>query len=214
MLLLLLDDESGKPLLDGTRLSRVLAGALLVELAVDGRVSPAAEGDVAKAGRLVVRNSEPTGDRLLDQAVSLLTESKPMKPAKAVERLQKGVREDLLARLVSQGLVRAERGRTLGILPRRVWPATDPYESRLQAELYQVLVHGVEPTARIAALVSLLEAVDAASKVVPSDDRRAVKRRAKEIAEGEWAGVAVRRAIEAINAAVTAAVVVAASSGG
>jgi hypothetical protein len=63
-------------------------------------------------------------------------------------------------------------------------------------------------------LVSLLVAVDAASKVVPSDDRRAVKRRAREVAGGEWAGGAVRKAIEAVNAAVTAAVVVAASSGG
>jgi enolase len=76
-----------------------------------------------------------------------------------------------------------------------------------------VLVHGPEPTQRTAALASLLSAVDAVPKVVPSDDRRAVKRRAKEIAEGEWAGVAVRKAVEAVNAAVATAVVATTSGG-
>ncbi|HVE18707.1 MAG TPA: GPP34 family phosphoprotein [Ilumatobacteraceae bacterium] len=215
LLLLLLDDESGKPVLDDTRLSRVLAGALLMDLALDERISPATEGNATKGGRLVVRNSQPSGDQLLDRAVSTLNASKPMKPVRAVEKLQKGLRQDVLSRLASQGLVREERGRALGIFPTTHWPATDPaHESRLRAELSQVLVHGMEPTQRTAALASLLSAVDAVSKVVPSDDRRAVKLRAKQIAEGEWAGVAVRKAIEAVNAAVATAAVVATSSGG
>jgi hypothetical protein len=216
-LVLLLDDESGRSLLDATRLSRVLAGGLLVELAVDGRVSPAAEGDGAKPGRLVVRDPQPTGDPLLDRALALLTESKPMKPERAVERLQKGIRDELLARLINQGLIREERRRALGILPRTVWPAGDlSHESLLRAELSQVLVHGIEPTPRTAALVSLLAAVDAAPKVIPSDDRRGVKRRAKEIADGEWAGAAVRKAVQAVTAGVAAAATAAAvaSSGG
>jgi hypothetical protein len=208
LLLLLLDDESGKPVVDDTRLSRVLAGALLVELALDERISPATEGNATKGGRLVVRNSQPSGDQLLDRAVSTLNASKPMKPVKAVEKLQKGVRQDVLSRLASEGLVREERGRALGIFPTRHWPAEDlAHGARLRAELSKVLVHGLEPTQRTAALASLLSAVDAVPKVVPSDDRRAVKRRAKEIAEGEWAGVAVRKAVEAVNAAVATAVV-------
>jgi hypothetical protein len=72
LLLLLLDDESGKAVLDDTRLSRVLAGALLVELALDERISPATEGNATKGnatkgGRVVVRNSQPSGDQLLDR---------------------------------------------------------------------------------------------------------------------------------------------------
>ena len=58
----------------------------------------------------------------------------------------------------------------------------------------------------------------AAPKVAPSGDKRAVKRRAKEISEAEWAGAAVRKAVtavEAINAAmmVTMAAATAASAG-
>jgi hypothetical protein len=98
-----------------------------------------------------------------------------MKPVKAVEKLQKGLRQDVLSRLASQGLVREERGRARGIFPTMHWPAEDPaHGAWLRAELSQVLVHGLEPTQRTAALASLLSAVDAVPKVVPSDDRRAV----------------------------------------
>ena len=215
LLLLLLDDESGKLMLDSTRLNRVLAGAVLVELTVDERVSPASEGDETRLGRLVVRNPQQTGDGLLDRALALVIESKPMKPERAVERLQKGISDQLFTRLVNQGLVREELGRAFGILPRKRWPAMDPaHESLLRAELSQVLIHGVEPTPRTAALVSMLAAVDAASKVVPSDNGRAVKRRAKQIAEGQWAGVAVRKAIETVQAGGSAGAIGAAVSPG
>jgi hypothetical protein len=53
-------------------------------------------------------------------------------------------------------------------------------------------------------VVSLLLATDLTRKVFPGQDRRALKRRAKEIAETEWAGTAVKQAIDEINAAMIA----------
>lgn len=213
ILLLLLDDASGKPPVDGTRLDRVLAGGLLLELALAGRVTPAAEGAEAKPGRLVVRDGAPTGDELLDRTLHRLAEGRAVKPARAVEQLTKGLRSELLTRLAGQGLLREERGRILGIFPTTTWPAIDTArETGLRAELSEVLLSGVEPTQRTAALVSLLSAVDAGAKVVAAADRRAVKRRAREIAEGEWAGAAVRKAVDAVNAAVVVAAVVASTA--
>jgi hypothetical protein len=79
--------------------------------------------------------------------------------------------------------------------------------------LSAVLVDGGEPDVRTTALVSLLTAVDAVPKVVPAADRRALVRRAAAVAEGEWAGDAVRKAVAAVHAAVTASVVAATSTG-
>ena len=45
-----------------------------------------------------------------------------------------------------------------------------------------------------AALISLLLATDLIRKLFPEQDRRALKSRAKEVAESEWAGAAVKRA--------------------
>jgi hypothetical protein len=61
-----------------------------------------------------------------------------------------------------------------------------------------------EPTA---ALISLLLATDLIRKVFPDQDRGALKRRAKEIAASEWAGAAVKRAIDDLNAAMMAVMV-------
>lgn len=214
LLLLLLNDETGKFLVDSTRLDRVLAGGLLVELALAGRVTPAAEGEAVKKGRLVARDGAPTGDELLDRTLSRLA-AKPVKPERAVEQLTKGLRRELLTRLAGSGLLREQRGRTLGIFPTTSWPAIDTaHETQLRAELSEVLLAGRQPSERTAALVSLLAAVDRAAKVIAAEDRRAVKRRAKEIADGEWAGAAVKKAVDSVNAALMVAVVAATSAAG
>lgn len=207
LLLLLLNDETGKALVDSTSLDRVLAGGLLVELSLTGQIAPAAEGEAVKKGRLVVRDAAPTSDELLDRTLTRLA-TKPVKPERAVEQLTKGLRKELLTRLAGAGLLREQRGRALGIFPTTSWPAIDvTHETQLRAELTEVLEADRPPSERTAALVSLLAAVDAAAKVIGATDKRAAKRRAKELAAGEWAGAAVKRAVDSVNAAVAVAVV-------
>jgi hypothetical protein len=52
----------------------------------------------------------------------------------------------------------------------------------------------------------MLSAAGLERRVFPQDDRKLVKRRLKEIAEGDWAADAVRKAIRAAHAATMAAV--------
>ncbi|MFG1783509.1 GPP34 family phosphoprotein [Rhodococcus oryzae] len=215
LLLLLLDDESGKPLIDGTALPRALAGAVLLELALGGLVRPAGEGEEVKKGRLVLSEDAPPEDPILAGAVARIRESKPLKPERAIEKIDQRLREALLQRIVDRGWVRESKGRLLGIFPTTVWPAVDEsHERAVRDELRAALVDGAAPTERTAALISLLSAVDAAAKVVTDGDRRAIKKRAKEIADGEWAGAAVRRTVEAVNAAIVVAVIIPATAAG
>ncbi|EOM77819.1 GPP34 family phosphoprotein [Rhodococcus rhodnii] len=208
LLLLLLDDETGAPLVDGTRMPRVLAGAVLLELALSDVVTPAEDGEDVKKGRLVVRRDPPDDDVLAD-AVTTIRERTPMKPRPAIERLAKNLQPTILERLVDAGWVREERSRVLGVFPRTRWPEVDgTHERELRTELRAALIDGLDPRERTAALVALLSAVGAAPKVFPDADKKALERRAKEIAQGNWAGEAVRKAVEAIDAAVLVAVVV------
>jgi hypothetical protein len=60
----------------------------------------------------------------------------------------------------------------------------------------------------------LLHAVDAVPKVIrDAPDKKALKRRAKQIAESEWAAAAVRSAVQAVQAASMAAITAAAAGG-
>ena len=208
LLLLLIDDASGALLLDSTRLDRALAGAVLLELALAERVGPPPPGRRFGRDRIVLLDGRPTGDPLLDDALARLASPRPPGAARAVERLVKGTRQTLLHRLVEAGHVREEHRTVLGIFRTSRWPAVRPeHEAAVRRGLDAVLVEGAQPDLRTAALTSLLVAVDAVPKVVSAPDRRALVRRAKDVADGEWAGVAVRKAVEAVNAALVASVV-------
>jgi hypothetical protein len=208
LLLLSYDDESGRPTFDGTRIEYSLAGALLLELSLLGKVAVAGPGEDVKRDRLVVRDSSPVGDDVLDHALAELADDEGKKPKNVLGQLRKGTRDRLLRRLADRGLLREESGKMLGIFPTTRWPADDAsHEAAVRQRLHDVLVVGLEPDPRTAALVSLLLAVDGVHKVVPSDDRRAVKRRAKEISDGAWAADAVKKAVQEVQAAVTAAIV-------
>ncbi len=138
-----------------------------------------------------------------------------MKPEAAIEKLDSEVRAAVFERVIDRGWVRESRRKVLGIFPSKVWPPVDEsHERGVRHELSGVLVEGLDPTPRAAALISLLSAVDAAAKVFPDTDRKMIRKRAKEIADGEWAGAAVRKAVDAINSAVFVAVMVPAMAAG
>ena len=218
LLLLLTDDATGKPVVDTSKLDLALAGAVLVDLAELDRVEVAGPGEVVKEGRLYLRDTTPTGEPVLDETLDRIGSRKPGKPASTLPHLTKGLREALYSRLVDRGVVRAEEGRVLGVFPSHQWPAADSsHEDELRRGLRDVLVVGREPTEHEALLISMLHAVDQVPKVLGGDvDKRQVRARAKSIAEGEFAGEAVRKAVEAVRAAVVtsiaAATVVAAGS--
>ncbi|MEU5840680.1 GPP34 family phosphoprotein [Rhodococcus sp. NPDC047139] len=214
ILLLLLDDESGKPLVGSVELPRVLAGAVLLELALDDIVVVDTEGKQAKKGRFAVRAAAQPADPVLAEAVELLDSGKEVKPTAAVEKLQKDIREKLLGRVIEHGWVSEERGKILGLFPTRKWPALDTgHEQRVRERIRAALIEGVTPEPRTAALIALLSAVGAAPKVFPDTDKRMVKRRAKEIAQGEWAAEAVRAAVSSVNAAMMAAMAAGGAAG-
>ena len=215
-LLLLLLDDAGRQAAgrQHSASSRVLAGAVLVELATEAAIRVAGDGESGKKGRLVVEPSRRPSDPVLAGAYDVIAGAKPMKPQGAVEKLSKGVKGEVFARVREQGWVAEESEKVLGIFSRTRWPARDASRERaVRDEVRNALIEGVEPRPRTAALISLLSAVDGERQVFPDADRRAMKKRAHEIAEGEWTGKAVRQAVDAVNAAMMTAVMAATVAG-
>ena len=213
--LLLIDDISGKAVVDSTRLELALAGSVLLELAQSGRVDVAARGEQVKAGRLVVRDPRPTGDPVLDEALRRIATTKPRTPETMLPLLQKGLRAEVFARLVKRGILRFEEKRALGIFSTRSWPSTGSGERRaLRTALYEVLVTGRAATPHEAAMISMVHAVDAVPKVLGDVGVKGheLRRRAKAAGHGGLADTAVRRAIDAVNSAML--VVVAGAAAG
>lgn len=205
LMLLFIDQRDGRLLADSIAVENALAGALLIELVNSGRIAFEPNGK-----KLQVVDPTPLKDPLLQEAVSRF--DKPMKPQRAVERLRKKVRDKVIAQLEGRGVVRVEARKVLGIFPGKRYVITDEARfSRLRHAVGEVVSGYRGADARTGSLVTLLHAVKAVHKVFEGD-RRELTKRAKEIAAGNWAGEAVRRAIEAIQAGVGAAATAAAAA--
>jgi hypothetical protein len=205
-LLLLAYREDGTAHGKGTELDVALGGALLVELALAGNVELTDTDVVASGQRPVPSQSE------LAAALTAIA-SKPRRPRSWVQRLAKGARRRLLDDLVARGVLTEQEYRRLGVFPARRYPAADPApREEIEGRLRAAVVDGEQPDERTAALASMIAAAGLERRVFPQDDRKLVKRRLKEIAEGDAVAAAVRRTIRAAHAATMAAVTAASTS--
>jgi len=210
LLLLVTDDASGRLSAPGVQVDAGLGGANLVELTLLGRVDVSGEQDQGRHGRIIVRDPSPPGDDVLDAALRTLVERQGSKPSAIIRPLGKNLRPVLYQRLVASGVLRAGQGRALGIFPTRTWPAQDPsHEAEMRQLVTQAMIQPAAPDERTAALIALLHALKFEHKVVDPQShqlsRRQVRARAAEIAQGNWASEAVRKAIDEMIAAVAAA---------
>jgi hypothetical protein len=205
LLLLLLDDESGKP--QTQQLQVALGGAVLVELALEGMVEVAGATSMWRSAKVRPVAGAAPDDPVLASALRTAGE-KDRSAQGLVERLGKGLSGTLCGRLAERGILERREDKVLGLIPRTRWPARDSsHEEAVRRALTTVLVDGHEPEPRIGALVALLHAVDRAHKSVPHDGLgdREVKKRAKQVADGQWAAKAVKDAVAAVTAATVAA---------
>ncbi|GAB3256488.1 GOLPH3/VPS74 family protein [Nocardioides dilutus] len=212
LLLLLLDDESGKVTASDVA-DVALGGAVLAELAILGAVTVDEPTGRFRSPKVRVAGPAPE-DRVLADALDVVAE-KERTAQDLVARLGKGLVKTLGDRMADRGMLERRESRLLGMLPRTRWPAADStHEEAVRQALASVLVQGTTPDARTGALVAVLSAIDRTHKVVDHDglSRREVKKRAKEVTEGAWAATGVRDAIKATHAAVIAAVTAAAGA--
>jgi hypothetical protein len=214
LLLLALDDESGRPLLDGTRLHAALAGAALLDLTLDGVLELAPPEQGRGSPRLRRTGAAAPDDPLLAQIAEVADGKKPRTAVGALtgmtftDRARK-LKQQLLERLAAEGVLTERRSKLIGLFPVTRWPQVDDRaEQAVRDRLREVLVDGAEPDARTAALVGVLGAVDLVPKLMPDQDRKQLRRRVEQIGDGDWAGRAVKDSVEAVLSAVLTAAVV------
>ncbi|WP_250029517.1 GOLPH3/VPS74 family protein [Paractinoplanes maris] len=204
LMLLLLDDETGTPAAAGT-LYYTLGGAVLVELALMGRV----EIDGSKVRAV---GSDPLPDPLLQDAFDKVAE-KPRGAQTLLITIGSGLYEPVIERLLEHGLIRREKKRVLGLFSMNQLPAADAeHEAAVRARIRAVLVDGEQPDTRTAALAALLSASGALPMLRPQLAWSGpVQQRAKELEQGNWGAAAVNTAVARTAAALavsTAAVAV------
>ncbi len=153
-----------------------LAGAELVRLAAAGRV------DVVR-GRIVVHDTAPTGDSLLDEALASMAGRAHRPTANSwVARDRRGLVKRYLARAEAAGTIRADRRTIARLIPVTRWTVLDAgraAQARARLAAVAASTGAVDPAQ--AALAGLAGAIDVTRRVFPG---RAGRPRAQATAAG------------------------------
>lgn len=208
LFLLLLDNASAQPALERERRERLLAGAVLLDLAYACRIRPAVPGDGTQAGLLLALAADGPGDPVAEPAFELLRH-RPLSPHSAVSKLRKRTQEQVATHLERIGQVRRVPLQSKRFRTPYAWPLTNRDRvGRARAELLSALFDRRPPTPATAAIVSLLHAADGLGALFSLNDRgwRWVHARASEIASGSWVNESPT-AMPEMNLAVTASAV-------
>ena len=153
LLLLGYDDTSGKATGSRIGLDLGMAAAIMVELALAGRVA-------FSDGSIVVTDPTPTGDAISDDVLGRMASDTPHTPASWVQRLRHGLRDRILADLCDRGVIRDVDETELGYIHIHRYPVVDrSVEAEVRGRLVDALTGERVPDERTAALAAIMAAI-------------------------------------------------------
>lgn len=205
LLLLMYDDDSGKPMLDSSRRPAAVAGAAVLDLVLDGNLVIVEEDGLFGTKRVLRATDAPGPEHPLMQKVIDASEGKKPKDAvgavagmTSFSNLADKLTKSLLHDMAEAGLLRAEHH---GLFSGERFPAADgSAEASIRGRLEAILDGTEAPDPRSAGLIAVLRACKALHKAFPNRNRRELERQGAAIAEGDWAGTAVKDAIGEMEA--------------
>lgn len=208
LFLLLVDNASAQPGLDRSRRDHVLAAAVLLDLALAGRIRPAVEGEPVQPGTLVALEGPGLGDPVTEPAFALLRK-KPLSSAAAIKKTSRNIQDRLADQLEQAGQIRRNIVSSNRFTRTYAYPLANRHRvGSARAALLSALFDRTPPAASTAAIITVLHAVDGLGALLSLNDRgwRWVHARAGEIASGSWVDESPSSLPE-VNLAVTAAAV-------
>lgn len=178
LLLLGYDDQSGKATVSRIGLDLGMAAALMIELALAGRIK------LGDAKTVAVIDPSPIGHPIGDAVLARIAADSPHTVASWVQRLRHGLRDGILRDLCTRGVVRELDETALGFITLHRYPVVDPKpEADVRARLTAALTGDIPPDERTAALAALIVAVRMEPTLrLPPADQASAHQRLEEIA--------------------------------
>ncbi|MEV6345762.1 GPP34 family phosphoprotein [Actinoplanes sp. NPDC051851] len=177
LLLLAYDDQTGKATGSRIGLDLGMAAAVLIDLALAGRVAYV-------DGYLQVKDASAIGDPIADAVLTKVAGDPPHTPAQWLQRLRHRLRTRVLEDLCARGVVKDVDETQLEYIHVHRYPTTDPaYEAEIRGRLAEALTSEKIPDERTAALATLLVAarMEPALKL-PAEEVAQAHQRLEEIA--------------------------------
>ena len=199
IMLLLLDDGDGTFVeLPRHSLEFALAGAVLMDLALEGRIDTDPQ-------RLFVVNTEPIDDDLLAPTLNRIAQSMVTHDARHwIREIASGadeIREQALARLIERGILRREQGRFMWVFRTRRYPVIDDQQlQEVRLRIMAMLRSDEIPTARDTLIIALADVCGIFGSLLPPAELKALAPRIRQIGKLDLIAREVTAAVREIEA--------------
>lgn len=170
LVLLCMDDETGRCLLPEPDATQGVARALVFELAL--------RDTVRSVGNRLERDKKIT---IRDELLALACER--VDGYRVEDAIQRLAAEDLLAALLARLVARGILHDAEVFAPGRHLPREPQHEARVRERLELVLVRDQDPSEHDATLIALLEPLTLTTQLFPDAEPAALRERAKKIAQ-------------------------------
>ena len=198
IMLLLLDDKGGR-FIDTRSTSRecALAGAVLMDLALEGRIDTDPE-------RLFIIDPAPLEDDLLDPTLARIAQSvETHDPGHWVNQTAAyagDIQERSLARLVERGILRREDDRFMWVFHERRYPMIDDKAvQEVKLRIMEVLFSNEIPDARDIVIISLADACGIFGGILSGRELEGAAGRISQVRKMDLIGREVSKAVRDIE---------------
>ena len=203
ILLLLLRDEDGKFVhISRLSLDRALAGAVLMDLAMENRIDTDLEN-------LTLIDESPVGDSLLDPTLTDIAKGTINTAHFWVEmtaRHAEAIREEALSRLVSRGILERHENTFLWVFKSRHYPVIDgKAEREVKLRIMGVLFSDEIPDPRDIVLICLVDACGIFRHLLSKRELDQASARIAQVRKMDLIGQAMSKAIQEIEMSIASA---------
>ncbi len=193
IILLLLNDDDGRfARVPSWSMDYALAGAVLMDLALENRIDTDLE-------RLVLVDATPLGDSLLDPTLADIAAGEERNARYWVEHAANRaaeIREEALNRLVESGILERKEDRLLWVFQSRRYPMVDGNEEReVRLRLMGVLFSDEIPDPRDIVLLSLTDACGILRGMLSRRELNSAATRIEQVRKLDLVGQATTQAI-------------------
>ena len=189
IILLLLDDKTGRPIgLPAPAGDYAVASAILMQLSLDGSIDTDPE-------KLMVTSHKPSGDPVLDEALTIISTSVGMKDSRhwivEIGRKADHFRGMILDHLVAKGVLKKEEGRFLWVFPDRRYPKAAEGEldvMEVRARLRSVLLNDEIPEPHDSLMIGLARSTGIIPLILSAAEQEKAGKRVDQVADLEELG--------------------------
>ena len=189
IILLMLHDDDGKfAPVPSWSLDRALAGAVLMDLALENRIDTDPQN-------LILIDETPVGDSLLDPTLAEIAAGEQRDARYWVEHTAKRgeqIREEALSRLVDAGILERQEDRFLWVFRSRRYPLVDgKAEREVKLRIMEVLLSDQIPEPRDVVIIALADACGIFHELLPKRELQRASTRIEQVRKLDLIGQAM-----------------------